>query len=91
MVDFPWHDNEKRFRAGPRITGVLLQRARGLVLAFLLALGVSFALAETAKDKCDNVVGRLAVKLKLDSHYSGCRCMKPSMDFSDPCNSMYGL
>jgi hypothetical protein len=63
----------------------------GLALAFLLALGVSFVLAEATKDRCDNVVGRLAVRLKLDSYYSGCRCMTHSMDFSDPCNSMYGF
>jgi hypothetical protein len=91
MVDvpLPGHDTPTPWRSGPRITPVLLQRARGLLLAFLLALGVSFVLSEAAKDKCDAVVGGLAVRLKLDFYYSSCQCMTPSLDFGDPCNSMY--
>jgi hypothetical protein len=78
-----------RWRAGPRITPVLLKRAAALVLAFLIALVWSAVMAEYAQRKCDSPLGRLAVRLKLDSYYSNCRCMKHSLDFSDSCNSMY--
>jgi hypothetical protein len=37
----------------------------------------------------DSPIGKLAVRLKLDSYYSNCKCMTHSLDFSDPCNSMY--
>jgi hypothetical protein len=43
----------------------------------------------TAKDRCETAIGRLAVRLKMDSYFSNCQCMKHSLDFSDPCNSMY--
>jgi hypothetical protein len=88
-ISFPGIDAAKRWRSRIPATAVLLQRGRGLLLAFLLALGVSFVLSEAEKDRCDNIVGKLAVRLKLDSYYSGCKCMKHSMDFSDACNSMY--
>jgi hypothetical protein len=91
MVDLPLpeHEAPTRWRAGPRITPVLLKRAAALVLAFLIALGWSAVLTEYAQRKCDSPLGRLAVRLKLDSYYSNCQCMTHSLDFSDPCNSMY--
>jgi hypothetical protein len=88
-ISFPGHDTVTRWRGRIRVTPVLLQRGRGLLLAFLLALGVSFVLSEATKDRCDNVLGRLAVRFKLDSYYSNSQCMTHALDFSDPCNSMY--
>ena len=78
-----------RWREAIPATSVLLKRGRGLLLAFLLALGVSFVLSEVRKDKCQTIVGKLAVQLKLDSYYSNCQCMTHSLDFSDACNSMF--
>jgi hypothetical protein len=58
-----------------------------LLLLAVLATGCWAAVNEaTAKDRCQTTLGRLAVQLKLDSHYSNCQCMKPSLDFSDACN-----
>jgi hypothetical protein len=59
-----------------------------LLLLSILACGCWVAVNEaTAKDRCQTTLGRVAVRLKLDSYYSGCRCMQPGvMDFSDPCN-----
>jgi hypothetical protein len=60
------------------------------LLLGLLACGSWVAVNEASKqDRCETIVGRLAVRFKLDSYFSGCQCMKPSMDFSDSCNSMY--
>lgn len=57
-----------------------------LVLA-VLAVGCWTAVAEiTIKDRCKTPLGRLAVKLKLDTYYSGCQCMKRSLDLRDVCN-----
>ena len=78
-----------RWRAGPRITPVLLKRGAALVLAFLIALGWSAVMVEYGQKRCDSPLGRLAVALKLDSYYSNCSCMKHALDFRDPCNSMY--
>jgi hypothetical protein len=81
-----------RFRPGPRITSFRLKQARWLVLGFLIVLGLSavrIAYADYAEKKCDSSIGKLAVQLKLDSYYSNCKCMKHSLDFSDPCNSAY--
>jgi len=58
-----------------------------LLLLSILACGCWVAIDElTTKDRCQTTLGRLAVQLKLDSHYSNCQCMNPSLDFSDPCN-----
>jgi hypothetical protein len=58
-----------------------------LLLSIMLACGCLAAIDElTTKDRCQTTLGRLAVQLKLDSRYSNCQCMKPSLDFSDPCN-----
>lgn len=60
------------------------------MLLGVLACGCRVAVNEaSAKDRCDMMIGRLAVRLKMDQYYSSCHCMKPSLDFSDPCNSMY--
>jgi hypothetical protein len=67
-----------------------LKLAQLLLLLFLTASGCWVAVNEaTAKDKCQTPLGRLAVRFKLDSYYSGCQCMQHSLDFSDACNSMY--
>jgi hypothetical protein len=64
-----------------------------VVAALLIALGWSAVMVKAMTDyeqrKCDSPIGRLAVQLKLDRYYSGCRCMKHSLNFSDPCNSAY--
>jgi len=66
-----------------------LKIVQGLLLA-VLACGCWIAVNEaTAKDRCETIIGRLAVRLKMDSYFSNCQCMKPSLDFSDACNSMY--
>ncbi len=57
-------------------------------LPFALICGF-VAVAVTADDKCKSPIGRLAVEMKLDYYYSGCKCTKPALDFRDPCNSMY--
>jgi hypothetical protein len=61
------------------------------LLLCLLACVVSWVAVNeaSARNRCETTIGRLAVRLKLDSYYSGCRCMKHSLDFSDACNSMY--
>jgi hypothetical protein len=66
--------------------------AQALVL-LVLAAGCWVAVNEaTAQDRCRTMLGRLAVHLKLDSKYSGCRCMKPGvLDFSAPCNLVLGV
>jgi hypothetical protein len=91
MVDvtLPQADRPSRWRAGPSISPILLKRARGLLLAFLLALGWSAVIVEAAQRRCDSPLGKLMVRLKLDSYYSSCQCMTHSLDFSDACNSMY--
>jgi hypothetical protein len=61
-----------------------------LLLLATLAVGCWTAVAQaTEKDRCKTPIGRLAVELKLDQYYSSCQCMEHSLDFSDPCNSMY--
>ena len=60
-----------------------------LLLLSILACGCWAAVdGFAAKDRCQTTLGRLAVQLKLDSYYSGCRCMHPSLDFRDPCNGV---
>jgi hypothetical protein len=81
-TDLPrWQANTTSYR---------LKGLRWLLLCLLLACGSLVAANEaTKKDRCETIVGRLAVRWKLDSYYSNCQCMKPSLDFSDACNSMY--
>jgi hypothetical protein len=88
-IFFPGRDTVVRWRGRIVVTPVLLKRARGLLLAFLFALGVSFVLSEVTKDRCNNTIGKLAVRLKLDLYYSNCSCMTHPLDFGDPCNFMY--
>ena len=57
-------------------------------LPFALIFGF-VTVAVTADDKCKSPIGRFAVEMKLDYYYWGCTCMKPALDFRDPCNSMY--
>ena len=53
-----------------------------LVFALLLICCVAVA-QQVREDKCERVIGRLAVAMKLDSYYSNCQCMTHSFDFSD--------
>ena len=88
MADIPLDDIRPANR--PRTTHYWLKMAQGLLLAVLLISGSVAAVREvTAEDRCKSQIGRWAVALKLDYKYSSCQCMKPSLDFSDPCNSMY--
>jgi hypothetical protein len=73
-----------------RTTSYWLKVAQGLLLGFLIACGSWAAIRElTETDRCNTRLGRLSVALKLDQYYSRCQCMKLSLDFRDPCNSMY--
>jgi hypothetical protein len=77
-------------RSEPRTTAYWLKVARWLLTFVLLASGCWVAVDQAvSKDRCETPIGRWAVRLKLDSYYSNCQCMKHSLDFSDACNSMY--
>jgi hypothetical protein len=91
MTDFPMPGTPTRWTLGPLLTWLRLLQGRALVIAFLLALGWCAVEVKVEYDQrqCDSPLGKMAVRLKLDQHYSGCRCIKHSMDFSDPCNSGY--
>jgi hypothetical protein len=72
------------------LTSAFRLRAFQWLLLVLLSCGCWVAVNEaTAKDRCETIAGRLAVRFKMDSYFSNCQCMKPSLDFSDSCNSMY--
>jgi hypothetical protein len=65
-------------------------RQRWIVAALPFAMIIALVvIAVSAEDKCKSPIGRLAVEMKLDYYYSGCKCMKPALDFRDPCNSQY--
>jgi hypothetical protein len=72
-------------------TAPQLRTAQQLLLVLLFIGGCCWAAVNEAasKDRCETPVGKLAVKFKMDSYFSNCRCMKHSLDFSDACNSMY--
>jgi hypothetical protein len=80
-----------RWRAGPKAGFVSIAMGSAFLLLVLVALTWVWSVATTnaAQRKCDAPIGKLAVRLKLDIYYSNCRCMKHSLDFGDPCNSMY--
>ena len=79
-------------RRGSPISGYHRLTGYRWFLVAVLAVGCWTAVAEiTIKDRCKTPLGRLAVQLKLDSYYSSCQCMKPSLDFSDPCNLALGI
>jgi hypothetical protein len=83
MVDMPLSGSS------PTTFGAL-KVAQLLLAIFLITSGCWVAVNEAlAKDRCQTPLGRLALRFKLDSYYSGCRCMTHSLDFSDACNSMY--
>jgi hypothetical protein len=88
MVDMPLPDLQTKGRSFPPVAAFALKRARWLLALVLISSGCWIAVNEASeKDKCQTTFGRMAVRLKLDSYYSGCRCMKPgTLDFSDPCN-----
>jgi hypothetical protein len=58
-------------------------------ILMLIALNLSVVASDYRQRKCDSPIGKVAVALKMDSYYSNCHCMKHSLDFSDPCNSIY--
>src|SRR5579864_1425686 len=81
----PWRPRVIRIKAIILRKGVI-----GAALgALFVAYGLSEALIDYAQRRCNSPIGRLAVRLKLDVYYSNCKCMTPSLDFSDACNSMY--
>src|ERR1700722_6392008 len=51
-----------------------------IVLVFVTVGATLLALDQSRKDKCKTVIGRLAVKMKMDSWYSNCQCMTHSLD-----------
>jgi len=91
MVDMPVSDLPSKWRPDAPTSGVALKRAQLILMAILLlASSCWVAMNEaTEKNPCETKLAKLSVYLNLDSYYSGCRCMKPSLDFSDSCNSMY--
>jgi hypothetical protein len=74
-----------------KVRAIFLRKAviGALLGALFLAFGLSEALTDYAQRRCNSPIGKLAVRMKLDMYYSNCRCMTHSLDFSDPCNSMY--
>jgi len=88
MVDMPISDTPTTWRPRAPTTAPALKQARLLLALVLISSGCWIAVNEISeKDKCQTTFGRMAVRLKLDSYYSGCRCMTPGvLDFSDPCN-----
>jgi hypothetical protein len=88
MVDMPISDQPKTWRPSVPTMAIALKQARLLLAVVLISSGCWIAVNEASeKDKCQTTLGRLAVSLNLDSRYSGCRCVKPMLDFSDACNS----
>jgi hypothetical protein len=91
MVDIPLPDLPSKWRRAPT-TASALKQAQWLLTIPLISSGCWVAVNEaTKKDNCQTTLGRLAVKFKLDSYYSNCQCMKPSLGFTDSCNSMYSM
>jgi hypothetical protein len=91
MVDMPISDQPKTWRPSVPAMAIALKQARLLLAVVLISSGCWIAVNEASeKHKCQTTLGRLAVRLKLDSRYSGCRCVKPMMDFSDSCNLALG-
>lgn len=75
--------------AAPQSNWTRLTLFRALLVALLLATGVCIAAEIVSNNRCDTRIAKILVAAKLDSYFSNCRCMKPSLDFSDACNSMY--
>jgi hypothetical protein len=90
MVDMPLPELQTKRRLFPPVTAFALKQVRWFLAIIFISSACWVAVNEaTEKDKCQTTLARLAVRFKLDSYYSGCSCMKPSLDFSDSCNSMY--
>lgn len=89
MVDMPV-DRPAELEPRQKTSARFLELFQRALLAILVGLGAWAAVSEVVvEDRCKTRLGKLSVQLKLDSYYSGCKCMKHSLDFSDPCNSMY--
>jgi hypothetical protein len=72
-----------------KFAGIALRTAAAVFFLFSFGL-IASAVATDIKDRrCEGPIGRLAVALKLDVYYSHCRCVKPSFDFRDACNSKF--
>jgi hypothetical protein len=81
------HPELQTKRRGVPTTAFDLRNARLLLALALISSACWIAASEISEqDKCQTTIGRLAVRLKLDSKYSGCRCMKPKLDLTDVCN-----
>jgi hypothetical protein len=86
--------NSMRYHYGsilhPPVTAHALKQARWLLALVFTCWVVCSAVTDMSaleeKDRCKTPIGRLAVKLKLDSVYSGCRCVTPTLDLRDSCN-----
>jgi hypothetical protein len=55
----------------------------------IAAFSVCIAAEIVSNNRCDTRIAKILVAAKLDSYFSNCQCIKPSLDFSDACNSMY--
>jgi hypothetical protein len=87
MVDMPLPDLQTKGRSFPPVAAFALKQARWLLALVLISSGCWIAVSEMSEqDKCQTPIARLAVKMNLDSVYSGCRCVKPMLDLSDSCN-----
>jgi len=73
----------------PQSNWARLSRWRVLLGAILLVFGVCIAAEIVSNNRCDTRLAKILVAAKLDRYFSNCQCMKPSLDFSDACNSMY--
>jgi hypothetical protein len=74
---------------GPRITPHDLLLVWALLVAFLIALNWSAVLTQTAQRSCDTTTGGFSNGFSSGYETLRCRCQPPSLDFTDPCNSIY--
>jgi hypothetical protein len=71
----------------PVFANVPWARFGKLLLAFLIALNWSAVLTKT-EDRCESS-GGFSSGFSPGYETNRCECKTPSLDFSDPCNSMY--
>jgi len=72
----------------PQSNWARLTLLRVLIGAIVIAFGVCIAAEIVSNNRCDTRLAKILVAVKLDSYFSNCQCMKPTMDFSDACNYM---
>jgi hypothetical protein len=81
--------SQPKVAAIPQSNWSRLTLLRALVGTVLFAFSVCIAAAIVSNNRCDTRLAKILVATKLDSYFSNCQCMKPALDFSDACNSMY--